>query len=298
MNKDQRKGFFTGLLAAAVLLGVGGAAVAAGRTIEVTDGMAVTVNGVPFTPKDANGKEVALFAYEGTTYAPIRAFSKAAGLLVEYDSETQTAQITTPDYVAQYDPSAADYITPEKAKELALADAKVDAKDAVFLKATLDWENGKAVYEVEFCAGTTEYDYELDAVTGAVLNKDLDLDDFTWASAGRVHIPAQSAPGGLISLDQAKKAALAKAGDPKEFTFTKEKLEQDDGQWVYELELRAADGTEYEFEVNAQTGEILSWDVDKDDLDDKDDLNDKDDLDDRDDLDDKDDLDDMDDLDD
>ncbi len=265
MNKDQRKGFFTGLLAAALVLGVGGAAVAAGRTIEVTDGMKVTVNGVPFTPKDANGKPVALFAYGGTTYAPIRAFSKAAGLMVEYDGTTQTAQITTPDYVAQYDPSAANYLTPEKAKELALADAKVDAKDAVFLKASLDWEDGKAVYDVEFCAGSTEYDYQLDAVTGAVLDKDTELDDYSWASAGQVHIPAQSAPGGLITLEQAKRAALDKLDGAEAFSFTKEKLEQDDGRWIYELELRTASNIEYEFEIDAQTGDILSTDVDKDD---------------------------------
>lgn len=263
MNKDQRKGFFTGLLAAAVLLGVGTAALAVGRTIEVTDGMGVTINGVPFTPKDANGKKVELFAYEGTTYAPIRAFSKAAGLLVEYDAETQTAQITTPDYVSQYDPSAADYITPEKAKELALADAKVEAKDAVFLKAALDWEDGKAVYDVEFCAGTTEYDYELDAVTGAVLEKDLDLEDFTWTpDAGKVHIPAQSAPSGLIDAQKAKDIALAQLGDPQGCTFTKEELERDDGMWIYELELRTSANVEYDFEINAQTGEIVKWEKD------------------------------------
>ena len=173
MNNERKKGFLAGVLASALVLGLGGAALAAGRTISVDDGIAVTINGVPFTPKDVNGKEVPLFLYEGTTYAPVRAFAEAAGLSVDYDAEAYTARIETPDYTLQSDPASGSYITADKARELALADAGVTAADALFLKAALDWEDyyedgkkvNKVIYEVEFCAGTPEYDYELDALT-------------------------------------------------------------------------------------------------------------------------------------
>lgn len=180
MNKDRVKGFGAGLLTAALILGLGGAAMAA-RNISVDDGIAVTVNGVPFTPKDANGQSVALFAYNGTTYAPVRAFSEAAGLLVDYDAEKGIARIETPDYAAQDDPAYSTYIGVDKARQLALADAGVALADARILKSCLDWDDGKAIYEVEFCSLRTEYDYEVDAATGAILKKELDLPDFDWS---------------------------------------------------------------------------------------------------------------------
>lgn len=180
MNRDHIKGFGAGLLTAALILGLGGAAVAA-RNIAVDDGAAVTINGVPFTPKDANGQSVTLFAYNGTTYAPIRAFSEAAGLLVDYDAEKGVARIETPDYAAQSDPAYSTYIGVDKARELALADAGVAIGDARILKSCLDWDDDKAIYDVEFCSLRTEYDYEVDAATGAILKKELDLPDFDWS---------------------------------------------------------------------------------------------------------------------
>ncbi len=156
--KERTKGFVTGLLTAALVLGLGGAALAAGRTIPVEDGIAVTVNGVPFSPKDPDGNTVPLFAYNGTTYAPVRAFAGAAGLLVDYDAVTRTARIETPDYAALSDPNAGSYLGADRAREIALQHAGVNAGNARFLKANLDWEDGRAVYEVEFCFDRTEYD--------------------------------------------------------------------------------------------------------------------------------------------
>ena len=170
MNKDRIKGFGAGLLTAALILGLGGAAVAARNTTATDSGNV-----------HANGQSVTLFAYNGTTYAPIRAFSEAAGLLVDYDAEKGVARIETPDYAAQSDPAYASYIGVDKARELALADAGVALADARILKSCLDWDDGKAIYEVEFCSLRTEYDYEIDAATGAILKKELDLPDFDWA---------------------------------------------------------------------------------------------------------------------
>ena len=42
------------------------------------------------------------------------------------------------------------------------------AADAIFVKAGLDWDDGRTEYEVEFYAGNTEYDYSIDATTGAI----------------------------------------------------------------------------------------------------------------------------------
>lgn len=280
MNNERKKGFLAGVLASALVLGLGGAALAAGRTISVDDGIAVTINGVPFTPRDVTGKEVPLFAYEGTTYAPVRAFAQAAGLSVDYDAETRTARIETPDYTLQSDPASGSYITADKAREIALADAGVNAADALFLKSALDWEDyyedgrkvNKVIYEVEFCAGTTEYDYELDALTGAVLKKELDLPDFDWARHDGYHIGHHgeedhhdddhhtAAPADLITADRAKEIAVDRLGSSV-YAITECELDFDDGRWKYELELRL-NGWEYDCDIDAATGEILKWEKD------------------------------------
>lgn len=79
----------------ALSLGLGAAALAAGgmQTIEVLSGMKVLVNGEEFTPTDVHGSAVDVFAYNGTTYVPIRAMSEAFGLEVGYDAERQAALV-------------------------------------------------------------------------------------------------------------------------------------------------------------------------------------------------------------
>ena len=53
--------------------------------------------------------------------------------------------------------------------EAALTHAGVTSGDVVFLEADYDYEDGRMVYEVEFFAGNTEYEYDVDAATGAIV---------------------------------------------------------------------------------------------------------------------------------
>lgn len=260
MKKGFGKGFATGILVAALTVGLGVSALAATRTITVDDNIRVTINGATFTPKNEQGKEVPLFSYNGTTYAPVRAICEAAGLKVDFDSSNYTAVLTTQDQYIASTPNASNYITVEKAKQAALSHAGVSAANAVFVKAGLDWDDGKVCYEVEFYAGNTEYDYDIDAVTGAVLSYDRDWDDFslknTSSSSG------STTTDGLISEARAKEIALAKA--PSGATVVKCKLDRDDGRYVYEIEMRSGN-MEYECDINAVTGVIIDWDADWDD---------------------------------
>ena len=257
----KKKGFFSGfgagILTTALVIGLGMSAFAASRPITVEDNIRVTINGAVFSPKDANGKDVALFSYNGTTYAPVRAICEAAGLEVEYDSATYTAVLTTADRVAASDPNSGSYIGVDKAKSIALSDAGVNAADAVFLKARLDRDDGRMEYEVEFYSGSKEYDYDIDALTGEIRSRDWELDDFDLYDDDRTQVSADN----VITAEQAK--AIAKAKAPSTATVVKCELDRDDGRWVYELELR--DGrTEYECDINAVTGVILDWEVDHD----------------------------------
>ncbi len=150
-------------------------------------------------------------------------------------------------------------ISLEEAKNAALADAGQEAANVVFTKEKLDYEDGIAVYDIEFYAGNTEYEYEIHAQTGAVYSKDVETHN-----TGAGHVGQDS--HGQISLEEAKNAALADAGqEAANVVFTKEKLDYEDGIAVYDIEFYAGN-TEYEYEIHAQTGAVYSKDVETHDI--------------------------------
>ena len=64
-----------------------------------------------------------------------------------------------------------------KAKSIALNHAGVSESKAYDMDIELDKEDGKLVYEVEFKSGGMEYDYEIDAATGTILQQEAEKDD-------------------------------------------------------------------------------------------------------------------------
>lgn len=74
-------------------------------------------------------------------------------------------------------PSAAGDVGYAGAKAAALAHAGVSERTAYDMEIEPDYEAGRMVYEVEFKAGGMEYDYVIDAVTGAVLEHEAEPDD-------------------------------------------------------------------------------------------------------------------------
>ena len=113
-----------------------------------------------------NGEEIEykIDAYSG---AVIEAKREAAD-----DDEASEAQPAKP---AQ--PGTAQDIGHAKAKSIALNHAGVDANTAYDMNIQLDVEDGTIIYEVEFKSGNREYDYEIDAATGAILHHETEIDD-------------------------------------------------------------------------------------------------------------------------
>ncbi len=70
-----------------------------------------------------------------------------------------------------------EYIGEARAKSIALSDAGLSESGVRRLKAKLDREHGIMVYEVEFKNGRMEYEYEIDATSGAILQSDAEYDD-------------------------------------------------------------------------------------------------------------------------
>ena len=113
-----------------------------------------------------NGEEIEykIDAYSG---AVIEAKRETAD-----DDEASEAQPAKP---AQ--PGTAQDIGHAKAKSIALNHAGVDANTVYDMNIQLDVEDGTIIYEVEFKSGNREYDYEIDAATGAILHHETEIDD-------------------------------------------------------------------------------------------------------------------------
>ena len=69
-----------------------------------------------------------------------------------------------------------DYIGVDHAKEIALNHAQLNESDVQFAKAKLENDDGGVEYEIEFYSGRTEYDYTIDAISGNIIEYDVDYD--------------------------------------------------------------------------------------------------------------------------
>lgn len=142
------------------------------------------------------------------------------------------------------------------AQNFAFADAGVDPAAAYVDRTEFDFERGQFVYEVEFIAEGTEYEYWIKASDGTVVKKESKL--LSNASQAAAAASQTGDKNGQITLEEAQAAALADAGlTAEDVTFTKGKLDYDDGVAYYDVEF-VCGNTEFEYEINAATGDVYS----------------------------------------
>ena len=93
-------------------------------------------------------------------------------------TQPQTAaptQAATQPQTAAPTQAATSGISADRAKQIALSHAGVSG--ASFTKVELDTDDGVRVYEIEFKVGNVEYDYDIDATSGAILSSSSEIDD-------------------------------------------------------------------------------------------------------------------------
>lgn len=142
-------------------------------------------------------------------------------------------------------------ISADKAKKIALGDAKLAEKDVTFVKVELELEDNRLVYDVEFYSGNVEYDYDIDAVSGAIVSADKDIENYVIPAQ-----PSTEAKASEISVEKAKQIALSHAGVGSA-RFTKAKIDYENGVKVYEIEFKVGN-MEYEYDINVVNGAIVS----------------------------------------
>ena len=141
-------------------------------------------------------------------------------------------------------------LTEDEALKKAREDAGVKAKEIDQSRVYLDYDDGILSYDVEFYVGNEEYDYEIDAETGKILSKDYEIERDFWNSKNKK-------TSAKVSEAEAKKTALKQVNGATENDI-RIKLDWDDGQLIYEGDIFHNE-MEYEFEINADTGKIISW---------------------------------------
>lgn len=160
----------------------------------------------------------------------------------------------------------AEYLGVDAAKAIALAAADITESDAVFTTAELEEKNGLSYYEIDFTVGGQEYDYDIDAISGKIIENQTKAVDDTEANEAITANTTNAASDGQVTLEEAKEIALNHAGLTADgVTFIKGKLERDDGREKYDIEFYTSDFKEYDYEIDPQTGEILSYDYDAED---------------------------------
>ena len=169
------------------------------------------------------------------------------------------------------------YIGVEAAKSAAFAHAGLDATQVTMGEVDFDYEDGRMVYELEFYASGAEYEYDIDASTGAVVKfsqeggrTQTSSSAGSGGASGNVSSgagsgTAQSGAGGTatdIGREDALAAALNHAGVSQDQVYDLEvKREYDDGRLEYEIEFKTG-GWEYEYTISAADGAILDYERD------------------------------------
>lgn len=95
------------------------------------------------------------------------------------DNKSQTnAQSTTQTQApAQTTPAQPTYIGEDAAKKAALGHAGFDESAVTELKIELDTDDGTVHYDVDFKQGGMEYDYDINATTGEIMQSKSEVDD-------------------------------------------------------------------------------------------------------------------------
>lgn len=177
------------------------------------------------------------------------------GKILKHEREVKSGVTSATETKAEPSSTATGgYISVDDAKAAALAHAKLSADNVKFVKAKFDGNDIKPHYDIEFISGGSEYDYEIEAVDGKVMEYEVERAGASSAADG----------GDFIGSAKAERIALDNAGLAKsEVRKLKTELDSDGTIAHYDVEF-VSGGFEYEYEINAKTGAIIASEKDRD----------------------------------
>ena len=152
----------------------------------------------------------------------------------------------------------------DKAMDIAAAAfGKASTAKMAYSAVDPELDESPAHYEVEIKSQTgEEFEYKVDAYTGAILESKREAADGTEVPVVQ---PSKPAASGDIGYAKAKSIALNHAGVSENKAYDMEiELDDEDGTLVYEVEFKSGN-MEYSYEINAASGAILKHEAEIDD---------------------------------
>ena len=152
----------------------------------------------------------------------------------------------------------------DKAMDIAAAAfGKASTAKMAYSAVDPELDESPAHYEVEIKSQTgEEFEYKIDAYTGAILESKREAADGTEVPVVQ---PSNPAASGDIGYAKAKSVALNHAGVSENKAYDMDiELDDEDGTLVYEVEFKSGN-MEYSYEINAATGAILKHEAELDD---------------------------------
>ena len=153
-------------------------------------------------------------------------------------------------------------ISLDKAKEIALSHAGLSADQVTFVKVNMDFDDGIQKYDIKFYCNGQEYDYEINSSNGQIIQFDYDMEYNYIPNNNTTNYQSNVNTTANISVERAKEIALSHAGlASNQVTFQRIELDFDNGIQKYEIEFYY-NYREYSYEIDANTGNILSYEQD------------------------------------
>lgn len=198
---------------------------------------------------------------------------------------TGTASAVPPnsEYGAQT-PQTTALLTAQEAQDIALQHAGLTADTVTGLRSEFDADERVPEWDIAWRSGNWEYDYSVDAETGAIRDWEKEYDPIRAKEPAPTEpapteptpteptptepvvtepVPAESVVT-TLAAQEAQAIALAHAGlSADAVTALRSKFDVDDGAQEWEIEWRSGDW-EYDYTVHAETGEVLKWDKEYD----------------------------------
>lgn len=163
-----------------------------------------------------------------------------------------------PDVVSMGTASSKGYIGEERAEELAFEISEMSPEEVHHIKVSMDYNEGRVTYEVEFYKEQNKYEYEFDAQTAELLEwesewKNQELLEKELDELDR----SQNVQG--IGSEQALQIACDDAGiSHGEIVFEKVAPVYENGREFYDIEFNTEE-YEYDYEIDAATGDIIKY---------------------------------------
>lgn len=224
--------------------------------------------------KKDNGREIYEVEFYTDTHEYDYDLDAYSGMIISLEKEQrQTSASTTRPETSQ----AVSYIGEAKAKQIALQDAGLAASAVTFKKIELDKDSKGTVYEVEFYSSSHKYEYDIDAYSGKIVEKEKEQrktagttttkttteSSTTSKTSSTTSSQESQKPAAQIGEAKAKEIALKDAGfAASQVGSLTVELKNKKNPVYYEVEFRTAT-YKYEYEIEASQGTLLEMEKER-----------------------------------